>query len=56
MKRIALIGHRGVGKSELLKRIAVYHGSSAVNCMDLDNEIEVRTSRSICDIFKSARR
>lgn len=49
MKRVALIGHRGVGKSSLLKRIA-----SAVPgavCLDLDTEIESREKRTIHSFF-----
>lgn len=50
-----LIGHRGVGKSELLKRIRAYfeEDQQAVACIDLDSEIERATGRSIPEIFDS---
>ena len=50
-----LIGHRGVGKTSLLDRIKRYYKeeSKAVQCIDLDQEIENRQGRSIPDIFES---
>jgi shikimate 5-dehydrogenase/shikimate kinase len=51
--RTALIGHRGVGKTSLLKRIEAYFRDSGrdVHCFDLDREIEKRTGRTVADIF-----
>lgn len=50
---IAFVGHRGVGKTSLLKRIqSYYHEKSCeLQVLDLDFEIEKRTGRSIADIF-----
>ena len=50
---IALVGHRGVGKTSLLKRIESYYhaNSEEVKILDLDNEIEKSTGRTIGDIF-----
>lgn len=63
MKRIALIGHRGVGKTSLLSRIECYsrdvagrdlsrHADHAIHIYDLDREIERSTGRSISEIFQ----
>jgi shikimate 5-dehydrogenase/shikimate kinase len=48
-----LIGHRGVGKTSLLARIAGYYRDCAlaVTTIDLDREIEARSQRSIAAIF-----
>ncbi len=54
MKRIALIGHRGVGKTSLLSRIETYLGSSRVRVIDLDREIERVTTNSIHRIFQES--
>jgi shikimate kinase len=45
-----LIGHRGVGKSSLLKRISTYFPNDPI--FDLDFEIEKHLNRSIQDVFK----
>jgi shikimate 5-dehydrogenase/shikimate kinase len=52
-RRTVLIGHRGTGKTLLLRRIESYfkHENRAVQCLDLDREIERRSSRSIASIF-----
>lgn len=52
---VALIGHRGVGKTSLLKRIEEHHHfvGQRVLCFDLDREIEKRTGRAIDEIFSS---
>lgn len=49
----ALIGHRGVGKSTLLARIAGYYRDLGrdVTTFDLDHEIATRGGRSIAQIF-----
>ena len=51
--RVAIIGHRGTGKSSLLKRIYQYHLSEdeTVSCLDLDGEIEARIGITIPKIF-----
>ena len=56
MKRVALIGHRGVGKSSLLKRIEFYYHNQgkSVLCLDLDREIEKRMGQPIRQIFELA--
>ncbi len=46
---IFLVGHRGTGKSSLLKRLAQYFPER--KCLDLDAEIERRYSKSISEIF-----
>ena len=51
--KLALIGHRGVGKSSLLKRIESYLPKEAgYRCLSLDEEIEKRASVKIDEIFK----
>lgn len=45
-----LTGHRGVGKSSLLKRIQNYNPS--VKCWDLDREIELFYKKQINQIFQ----
>lgn len=50
-----IIGHRGVGKSEFLKRVKKYYILKHVSCLsfDLDTEIEARTRKTISEIFRS---
>ena len=48
MKRV-LIGHRGVGKSDLLQRHKLYYPE--ILAFDLDSEIEKFTGKKIADIF-----
>lgn len=52
-KRIALIGHRGVGKTTFLTRVERAYRSLArhVLVFDLDREIERATGRSVSSIF-----
>jgi shikimate 5-dehydrogenase/shikimate kinase len=47
-----IIGQRGVGKTQLLKRIHRYTESSKTPCIDLDQEIEKRTKKPIREIFE----
>jgi shikimate 5-dehydrogenase/shikimate kinase len=56
VKRVALIGHRGVGKSSLLKRVEDYFKAQgqAILCLDLDSEIEKRVGQPIQQIFEMA--
>ena len=51
--KTAFIGHRGTGKSALLKRVETYfaHEGRTVKCFDLDREIERQSHRSISEIF-----
>lgn len=51
--RTAIVGHRGVGKSSLLKRVGSYYRSVGreVLLLDLDHEIEKRSGESVSDIF-----
>ena len=44
-----LIGHRGVGKSSLLRRLSVYFPKAV--CLDLDEEIEKHLDRKIANVF-----
>lgn len=44
-----LIGHRGVGKSSLLRRLSVYFPKAV--CLDLDEEIEKHLDREIANVF-----
>lgn len=44
-----LIGHRGVGKTSLLRRIAQYLPDAT--CLDLDQEIETLSGESIASLF-----
>jgi shikimate kinase len=46
-----LIGHRGVGKSSLLKRLKAYFPDTTVT--DLDSEIESLTGQTVSQIFQS---
>lgn len=45
-----LIGHRGVGKTKLLRRISSYLPHSV--CIDLDQEIENQSKQTIASIFE----
>lgn len=51
--RIALIGHRGVGKSSLLKRLKSYllPLQGGLFFIDLDEEIERRSAKKISELF-----
>lgn len=53
--RTALIGHRGTGKSSLLKRIRNYAVDLGLEilALDLDQEITARTGRSVQEIFST---
>ena len=50
MKRV-FIGHRGVGKTELLKRHQIYFAD--IEHFDLDTEIEKQKNQTVSDIFNS---
>lgn len=49
MYKIILIGHRGVGKSTILKKIKSKHPE--IITIDLDEEIVIRSKKSIQEIF-----
>ncbi len=46
-----IIGHRGVGKTSLLKRLQNYEELKSSTFLDLDEEIENRLNQKITDIF-----
>jgi shikimate 5-dehydrogenase/shikimate kinase len=48
-----IIGHRGVGKTQFLSRVARYYGDQGLPVLthDLDAEVEARAGRSLSDIF-----
>lgn len=48
-----IIGHRGVGKTQMLKRIHRYTQDEKTPCFDLDSEIEKRSKKSIRSIFET---
>lgn len=47
-----IIGQRGVGKTQLLKRIHRYTEANKTACFDLDQEIEKRAKKTIRQIFE----
>jgi shikimate kinase len=47
-----IIGQRGVGKTQLLKRIHRYSEVLKMPCFDLDQEIEKKTRKTIREIFE----
>jgi shikimate 5-dehydrogenase/shikimate kinase len=51
--RTIIIGHRGVGKTQLLKRLHRYTGITRELCFDLDLEIEKQTRKSVRAIFEN---
>lgn len=51
MRRVAFIGHRGVGKTTFLGRVTEYLKDKSIKFIDLDQEITNRTGRSLKDIF-----
>lgn len=48
---IALIGHRGSGKTSLLSRLPTYYNPEEILCYDLDRKIETRAQKSVSAIF-----
>ena len=46
-----LIGHRGTGKSDLIKRLQLYFVDTGTEFVDLDQEIERKIGRSIRELF-----
>ena len=51
--KTAIIGHRGVGKSALAKRLKIYfeNADRKVLVFDLDDEISIKYRKSIKDLF-----
>lgn len=47
----AVIGHRGTGKSELMKRLRFYQSDQVVDLVDLDSEIEDKIGKTIPELF-----
>lgn len=47
----AVIGHRGTGKSELMKRLQFYLHDQSVEFVDLDSEIEKKIGKTIRELF-----
>lgn len=47
----AVIGHRGVGKSELMKRLQFYLRDQSAEFVDLDFEIEKKIGKTIPELF-----
>ena len=51
MDKIYLIGHRGVGKTRMVKAMKAIQ--SRFTCVDLDEEIELRTGQKVFNIIMS---
>lgn len=51
--RLAIVGHRGLGKTSLLRRIEDIYSDEgkALRAFDLDREIEFHSGRTIQDVF-----
>jgi shikimate 5-dehydrogenase/shikimate kinase len=48
-----IIGQRGVGKTQFLKRLHRYLGNSGPHCFDLDLEVEKKTKKTVRQIFET---
>lgn len=46
-----VVGHRGTGKTELMKRLQLYIGVDSAEFVDLDLEIEKKIGRTIPELF-----
>lgn len=46
-----LVGHRGTGKSELMRRLQLYYVDTPAEFIDLDQEIERKIGRDISELF-----
>ena len=47
-----LIGHRGVGKTQLLRRLEIYfEGNPELAFIDLDHHIELKFKKPIFELF-----
>lgn len=49
--KTVIVGHRGVGKSELLRRLRLYVRDEESAFIDLDNEIEKKIGKGIRELF-----
>lgn len=49
--RTLVVGHRGIGKTSLLKRLKLYLTDSFYRLFDLDEEVEVRQGIKIPELF-----
>src|SRR5437868_5465479 len=47
----AVVGHRGTGKSELMKRLSSHLRDQNVELMDLDDEIEKKIGKNIFELI-----
>ena len=47
----AIVGHRGTGKTELLKRLGFYFRDQNIDLLDLDTLIENKIGKSIREMF-----
>lgn len=47
----AVVGHRGTGKTELIKRLQLYLRDDSVEFVDLDEEIEKKIGKTIPELF-----
>ncbi len=47
----AVIGHRGTGKTELMRRLQLYLRDREAELVDLDNEIEQKIGKSLRELF-----
>lgn len=47
----AVVGHRGTGKTELMKRLQLYLRDESVEFVDLDDEIEKKIGKTIPELF-----
>lgn len=46
-----VIGHRGTGKTELMKRLQVSVSADSTEFIDLDHEVETKIGKSIMELF-----
>lgn len=47
----AVVGHRGTGKSELMKRLQLYLAGQEIEFVDLDSEIESKSGKPLRELF-----
>lgn len=47
----AIVGHRGTGKSQLMKRLQLYLAGQEIEFVDLDLEIESKAGKSLRELF-----
>jgi len=49
-----IIGQRGVGKTQLLKRMHRYIDINGTHCFDLDQEVEKKAKKTVAEIFETS--